>query len=372
MKKNLGIVLPMGQNSERLKESGQWSLWESELVEYRKVFSSVELFEYRHCDWRRFFEALLLPIVERKRLHRCSVLKAVHLTGAVPCLVARLLYGIPYALSFGYRYDEFAAIERKWAGWVLSTLLTPMAIGFAKEVMVPTEALRGYVRSFGAKKIVVIPNGVDTEAFKGQALPRQGLALSETWRLTVLFVGRLEKQKNLMTLLQAVYDLKIFQKNRRGRVSKKGISAKLILVGDGSLKRELEGLSQRLNVDMELKNPVANDKLTEVYQRADIFVLPSLIEGHPKVLLEAMSCGLPCIASNIPGVKDIIVDGKNGLLVEPTRGGLANGLQRLIKSKDLRQRLGAGARKIVIDKFDKSRLMRKEILMLQKMVFIKG
>ena len=354
----LGIVLPMGQSKKHLEESGQWSLWESELAEYKKAFDGVELFEYRYSDWRRFVEAKLLPLIQGNRFRRCLVLKAVHLTGAIPCLVAKLLYGIPYVLSYGYRYDEFAALERKWGTWLFVKMLTPMAIKFADAVMVPTEELRFYVKNFGAKRIEVIPNGVDTMLFKGPTL-------SENRRVTVLFVGRLEKQKNLETLIIAISKLlKDPTLPRQGWTLK----YKFVLVGSGSLRGEILELADKLEVNLEIIGPISNEKLPEVYRQADIFVLPSLAEGHPKALLEAMSCGLPCLASNISGVDEIIVDGKNGLLVEPTAEGITEGLRELMEKPELRKKLGTAARQTVIDRFDKKKLIKREIKILLSLI----
>lgn len=348
--KILGIVMPVGQNKDQLLKSGQWNLWQSEIEEYQKHFDGVELFEYKHHDWRRFLEAMFLPFVQPDRFRRCSVLKAVHLSAAIPCLVAKVLYDIPYVLSFGYRYDEFAKIEKKWMQWIFIKFLEPVAVRFADLVLVPTEELGRYVKGLGARNIEVIPNGVDINLFK--PAPKLRLTINDS-RLTILFVGRLEKQKNLKTLIQAV-----------SRIFKGPALIKLSFVGAGSQKDELVNLANKLEVNLEIVERIPNEKLPEIYHRADIFVLPSLAEGHPKVLLEAMSCGLACMASNIPGINGIIVDGKNGLLVKPTEDGLEEGLKRLIGDSGLRQRLGMNARKTVLEKFDKNKLMEIELKLL--------
>jgi len=123
----------------------------------------------------------------------------------------------------------------------------------------------------------------------------------------------------------------------------------------------LIGLAKQLKVNLEVIDRVQNEKLSEIYNQADIFVLPSLAEGHPKALLEAMSCGLGCISMDIPGPREIIIDNKNGLLVQPTVEGIASGLKKLIVNSDLRIGLGNAARKTIIEKFDKKKLMEKEI-----------
>jgi glycosyltransferase involved in cell wall biosynthesis len=355
--KTIGIVMPMGQNKDQLIKSGQWSLWQVEIEAYRKHFSGVEIFEFKYRDWRRFFEAKLMPLVEGNRFRRCSVLKAVHLSAAIPCLAAKFLYGIPYALSFGYRYEEFAKIEKKWIQWIFIKFLEPLAVWFADLVLVPTEDLRKYVKSLGAKNIKVISNGVDIDLFKPAS---KGYTLKGVTFLNILFVGRLEEQKNLKMLIEAV------SRAFKGQaLPKQGLALiNVKFVGAGSQKDELIELANQLKVNLEVIDRVPNEKLPEIYRQADIFVLPSLAEGHPKAILEAMSCGLACISTDIPGPREIIIDNKNGLLVQQTAEGLSAGLKKLIENKALRMRLGMGARESVIKKFDKRKLMEIESKLL--------
>lgn len=345
-KQILGIVLPIGQSRDQLLKSGQWDLWQFELEEYRKHFDSVELFEYRFNDWRRFPETMLLPFVQPARFKRCSVLKAIHLSAAIPCLMAKILYRVPYALSFGYRYDKFALVEKKWLQWLATKLLVPLAVKTANLVFVPTQELKLYVESLGAKQTVLFPNGVDIDLFKPD---RKSRLIAHRSPLTVLFVGRLEWQKNLSTLIRAVSEI------NRGDV---------IFVGSGSQKQKLLDLANKLKVKMEIKSPVDNNLLPVIYNQADIFVLPSLVEGHPKALLEAMSCGLACMATDIPGPREIITNNQNGLLVQPTVKNLSSGLKKLSKNEALRIRLGQEARITVLERFDKQKLLQHEISVL--------
>jgi glycosyltransferase involved in cell wall biosynthesis len=93
--------------------------------------------------------------------------------------------------------------------------------------------------------------------------------------------------------------------------------------------------------------------IEQYYRAADVFVLPSLREGLPNALLEAMACGLASIASRLPGVTDsVVTDGVDGLLVEPAgREALAAALGRLLGDADLRRRLGCAARQTVEARF---------------------
>ena len=145
--------------------------------------------------------------------------------------------------------------------------------------------------------IAVIPNGVGEKFFySGQRLPKA--------KPRLLFVGRLSVQKNLPLLLRALV----------------GVSERFetTLVGDG----ELEAGLRELAADLELHNVrfhgrADGGELRELYRNADIFVLPSEREGMPLVLLEALAMGLPVVATDIPGSRDVITDGTNGVLVPP-------------------------------------------------------
>jgi len=96
--------------------------------------------------------------------------------------------------------------------------------------------------------------------------------------------------------------------------------------------------------------------------QADIFVLPSLVEGHPKVLIEAMSCGLPCVASACQGNRELLEDGRTGLLFEATDvTQMVAQLERVIESQDLARSLGRAARQKVLGSYDLERLLRREM-----------
>lgn len=399
MKKIVGIVLPVGQNRKRLLESGQWSLWESELAVYKKLGWKHELFEYQYIGPLRFFESLLFPFLRRKRLLQCDILQAVHLSGSIPCLVARILYGKPFILRYAYRYDEFARIEKKWFQWVAAKVITQFACRMARAVMVPTESMATFVRKNGAKYVVVIPNGVDTKLFrpalKGRSfLSQRSRTMNDEQRtINVLFVGRFEPQKNLVALINAIHLIQTegsdlskrsdpfrhsiqhpqapnskFRKTVRDRVSFFG-KIVLTLIGRGSEQKVLENTAQKLRVSLKIIPPVPNDRLASFYHQADIFVLPSLVEGHPKALLEAMSCGLPVVASDIPGCTDIITDEMNGLLVDPSIEGIRRGIEQLLAGRSFSTRLGKQARVTMIKRFEKRRVLKQEVQLMNELTY---
>jgi len=324
------------------------------------ILEGVSLIPRRKCGpWYLPYRAyaFVLPLLARQEFRACSVLRVFQATGAVPAMVARLLYGIPYVTTYGYRYHAVAAVEGRRLSSAYLRLLEPMALRMAEGVIVTTQELAAHVGRFVREgRIHLIPNGVDTGLFA----PRT--ATSETAQhppkrpgevATILFVGRLVRQKNLSRLLEAVSVLG----QRRAAHGRPGV--RLRIIGDGPLRGDLEALATRLGLDCVFLGTVPHASLPDNMNRADSFVLPSLVEGHPKVLIEAMSCGLPCVVSACEGNRDLVEDGRTGLLFEATDiGQMVTQLERAIESRALVRDLGRAARQHILQNYDLAHLIR--------------
>ena len=152
----------------------------------------------------------------------------------------------------------------------------------------------------------------------------------------VVFTGRLHPQKNLPTLLEAWAEVAARS------------TASLVLVGDGPDRAGLESRCQDLNIShcVLFAGPV--DDPAEHLRAADVFVLPSVAEGMSNSLLEAMATGLPCVASNIGGNTDLIVEGREGLLIDPRDPrALATAILGLLGDPGAARAMGAAARRKV-------------------------
>lgn len=139
--------------------------------------------------------------------------------------------------------------------------------------------------------MVVHPTYVDIEAFRKKA--------TYDFDAPLIWVGRLSEQKNLVSLIHGCA--------LAGR--------DLDLVGAGDLEGQLRALAAAVPINIRFLGQVANDRLPALLREYSIFVLPSFHEGLPKALIEAMSCGLVCLASNISGVNELIKHEHNGLLI---------------------------------------------------------
>lgn len=129
----------------------------------------------------------------------------------------------------------------------------------------------------------------------------------------------------------------------------------LLIVGDGPLKQELIKYSQMLGLGAKVYFTGWREDVADMLNAMDIFILPSFSEGLPVCLLEAMSIGLPCIASRVGGIEEVVRDGITGLIVKPGNlSDLNRAVARLIDNDDLRQRLGLAARIYVKEHFQPS------------------
>lgn len=187
------------------------------------------------------------------------------------------------------------------------------------------------------EKIRVVPNAVDTERFK-PCKERDNL---------VVWVGRFVPEKGLNYLVEAA---KIIVNDFKFR------NVKFLLVGYGPLKQKIMKLAYDYGLFgrfVHFTGVLSRDEIAEVLSKATVFVFPSLREGLPLSLLEAMSCSLPVVSSDIPGINNVITNGKNGLLV-PARNpkALAHAILMLLNDENLRNKLGWNARKLIIGKYN--------------------
>ena len=157
--------------------------------------------------------------------------------------------------------------------------------------------------------------------------------------MKVLFIGRLIPRKGFARVVQSLPKVREITH----------VPFEIEVVGTGAAQSELDALAESLGVSDLIRyvGMVPYDQLEKAYQYADIFILTSLSEGMPSVILEAMGCGLPVIASNVGGNNEIVRDGENGFLIEGDDiETLARHLAELINDKELRRRFGARSREI--------------------------
>jgi glycosyltransferase involved in cell wall biosynthesis len=190
-------------------------------------------------------------------------------------------------------------------------------------------------------KIKVLPLGVDPELYS----PRQFRADPEVFE--IVSVGRLAPVKGFPVMLAAVEQL--IRDGRRLR---------LRLAGDGPQRNALAAEIEKrgLAPHVRLEGSLNSDGILRLYRETDIFAQSSFAEGVPVVLMEAMAMEIPCVATRITGIPELIQDGVNGLLVTPSDiNELACAISRLMDDPELRRRLGAQGRLQVLERYNLKR-----------------
>jgi glycosyltransferase involved in cell wall biosynthesis len=217
--------------------------------------------------------------------------------------------------------------QHEWVLWPL-----------AHHILCNSQILKDYLVSrYGLPpaRLTVVPNGVDTDFFMpGKNGRKEGSPV-------LLSVARLVPDKDHDTLLAAF-----------GRLAGEHPGAELWLVGNGPRLEVLEKKARDLGVAGQVKFLPATKDIRQLYRQADIFVLSSVNEALPNVILEAMATGLPVVATRVGGLPEAVVPEDTGLLVSPRDvPGLAAALGRLLDDPGTRRNLGRRGRERALEQF---------------------
>jgi len=285
--------------------------------------------------------ALPLPLgpalTRRLRALELDVYHAHHpfLLGASARRLARMA-GCPFVFTYHTLYDRYAHYVPLPRG-VVARQAIRRSTRFADSadlVLAPSDFVARRLRAQGVgRPIEVLPTGVDLERFRpgSPGVARRLLSLDPD-ESVLLYVGRLDREKNLEFLIDAV---------ARARAPR----LRLLLVGRGTradvLRRLIaaRGLADRA----ELRGGLPPDSLPAYYRAADAFVFASTTETQGLAVLEAMACGLPVVAVRASGIEEVVTDGVSGLLVPEDPAVFASAVDQLLADADLRAKLAAGS-----------------------------
>ena len=232
----------------------------------------------------------------------------------------------------------------------LYSIIDRVILHKARHIAAVSEQVREQLVQFAIPRarITVIPNGIATEPFK-DARPALRDEFNLGARTVIGAVGRLSPEKGHKFLLQAAQQLKA-----------KFAEIAVLFVGTGPEQGLLESLTRELGLTDRVFFAGYRDTMPDVYASIDILAMPSLKEGFPLVLLEAMAAALPVVATNVGDVRKIVVPGESGLLVEPRNPeALCDALGRLIADGGLRRRLAVSAHRHVAEHFSAASMAQK-------------
>jgi glycosyltransferase involved in cell wall biosynthesis len=205
---------------------------------------------------------------------------------------------------------------------------------------------------FSDYKSVIIPNGINQQKFNpARALKdiRSELNIPKD-SILVLFLARFTEQKQPLTMIRSFC-----------KAAAKNNNLRLLMVGDGELKREADALVAASGMSNKIFMQTFRQDVPDILAAADIYVLPSLWEGLPLGLLEAMAMGKAVIASKADGTKEVIQHNANGIMVsvENLEEEVANAINLIASDAALRARLGEQARATITTTYSASKMTRQ-------------
>jgi glycosyltransferase involved in cell wall biosynthesis len=224
-----------------------------------------------------------------------------------------------------------------------------------EKVICVSEDLLQQVEHYGVRgpRSVLIENAIDTDQFHRTQSPsaaKQRLGWPAQRRL-VGAVGRLSPEKAFDVLIRAIREL-----------VETGSDVGLIIAGDGPEKQSLDALIDECGLRARVRLTGFQSDLRPLYEAMDLFVLSSLREGLPNVLLEAMAMEVPVVATQIAGIPRVITDSTNGLLVPPgNQAALVDAMKRALASDELRARLATAAQRTIEQRYSFAVRMQKVV-----------
>ena len=290
----------------------------------------------------------LIPLLHGGWLRRSHVVKSNQVLGAETALRAAGRWRKPLAVRCGYLPSDFFAhmegadSDAARAAFDMENRIFNAAARIIVTAQAMADDLAGRIRD-PQNKTAVIPNYVDTGLFQPA-----GDVEKDT---DVLFIGRLAEQKNIQALLQALAPLDITA----------------TIVGAGPLRDVVDQARSQSGGRLRWVEQVNGSELPNFMNKARVFVLPSLWEGHPKTLIEAMASGMPVIGGDSPGIRGVIDHGVNGWLCATDAEGIGGAVMHLLAHPDLCRQLGANARSHAEAVFSLDKIVEKEWPLLKEL-----
>lgn len=305
--------------------------------------SDVELFR---VDFRYPFDPAASRQLRRWLRERRIQVVHSHMFQSSLCAapVARLA-GVPAVI-------ETPHVNEQWRrGWKKSFVVDRIVGRLVDAFIAVSRANARYLveeKRLPRGKVHVVANGIDPSRFlhpsEHTAILSQKLGFASSHRI-LLMIARLEPQKGHSVLIRAMAD-----------IHSKLPSTRLVLLGEGSLREELEQQCCSMGLQAVVRFAGWQANVEDWLSLADVVVLPSLYEGLPLAAIEALAAGRPIVATDVDGTPEVVLDGQTGLTVPPgDSDALAASIVRLLSDPKLARKLGLAGREFVLRNFSASR-----------------
>ena len=271
----------------------------------------------------KLMQTLFIPWRLKKEIQSSDILKTNQMFGSWVGVMAKVMFKKPLIVRCGYElFSNTLKSKKNILYKIFIYSISLLSYKSSDRVHVATSEDKTFlVQKFNINpgKVFIHPNWIDVNKFK----PNYKFKKNDK----LLFVGRLNPQKNITLLLKALV----------------GTNISLDIIGSGELKEKLLQLSKKLRVNVNFIGNISNSKMPEIYNQYRVYVLCSHSEGNPKTLLEAMACGCAVIGTSVSGIREVITNKKTGLLVEEDEVSLKSAIKLLLGDEFLQKKLGYNA-----------------------------
>ena len=331
-------------------------------LDYQQLAGAISIVPvYKYCKkpiskYLRILHSLILPLKLKNIFKSADLYKTNQMLGSWVPVICKFLYRKALVVRCGYEWfrNQIRSEKRtikKVPEYFLNYLLELLSYGFADKVIISSQSNKEFIyKVFPIKKekIIFIPNFIDTALFSPDNVYPEG----EFYQNRILFVGRLNKEKNLDNLVKAIA----------------GTYYGLDIVGQGKEKKSLQKLAEEEKADIRFLGVFPNNKLPKIINQYPVCILPSFHEDNPKTLMEAMACGKAVIGTNVYGIPELVQNGHNGLLCETDVNSIRKAINALMQDEALREALGKNARKFAVEYFSLNRIYEKEFSLYRKLL----
>ncbi|WP_434639965.1 glycogen synthase [Thermoanaerobacterium thermosaccharolyticum] len=276
--------------------------------------------------------------------------------------LAKMLYDIPLVVTI-HSLEPLRPWKKEQLGngYHLSTWMEKTGVEAADRIIaVSNDSKKDIMKCYNVPedKIEVIYNGIDLNQYKktGVNIARKKYGIDGRY---ILFVGRISRQKGIIHLIDAVKYLPQ--------------DVKVVLCASTpdteEIKMEMEEKVKLYPNIIWIDKMVTKEEIIELYSNAEVFVCPSIYEPFGIINLEAMACNTPVVASATGGIKEVVVDGETGFLVEPGNPeDLAEHIKKLLDDRELAATFGANGRKRVEEMFSWESIAKKTYDMYEDVI----
>ncbi len=327
------------------------------LEKFKETGAKVVIIDRKH----RFDFSVIPRIIKLIKKEKIHIVQTTLFYADFLGTITAKLAGVPVSVSWETISHYHSFYKPKYRG-----LAYRIAMALADKIIAVSDDVKKSIlelRKIRPAKIETIPYGVDMRRFRKelQTEKRAELGLKKD-DLIIGVVARLDYIKGHIYLIDALPKIKNSYKN-----------VKCVIVGDGESRQKLEERCEKLKLVSDVKFLGFRSDVADILQIFDVFVLPSLSEGLPNVILEAMACSVPVVATAVGGIPEVITDNWNGKLVPPKDSeAIARAISEVFSQNGERKKFTQNAWNLVKEKYSLQRQMKQFDSLYSELLIKKG